>query len=379
MDAGRAGLGAGLGAGLIVDAEVSRGSFTLRVAFTAAPGQVLGVLGPNGAGKSTLLHALAGLTPVARGRIELAGQVIDDARAGTFVEAAGRPVGFVFQDYRLFPHLTVAQNVAFGPRARGAGRQQARSVAGHWLGRLGLDALADRKPGQLSGGQAQRVALARALAGEPALLLLDEPLSALDAGTRLDVQAELRRHLADFPGPCLLVTHDPLEALVLADQLLVLEDGRIVQEGPPAQVARQPATQYVARLVGLNLYEGVADDSGVSLSGGGRLGGGRLGVPGLGLRGDVLVAVRPAAIAVSSQEPRETGCGTAWPAKVTGLTLLAERVRLSLDGQPPALADVTPDAVAELSLSPGCPVWLRVRPGDLEVYPRPDSAAGSVG
>ena len=274
MDAGRAGLGAGPRAGLIVDAEVSRGSFTLRVAFTAAPGQVLGVLGPNGAGKSTLLHALAGLTPVARGRIELAGQVIDDASAGTFVEAAGRPVGFVFQDYRLFPHLTVAQNVAFGPRARGAGRQQARSVAGHWLGRLGLDALADRKPGQLSGGQAQRVALARALAGEPALLLLDEPLSALDAGTRLDVQAELRRHLADFPGPCLLVTHDPLEALVLADQLLVLEDGRIVQEGPPAQVARQPATQYVARLVGLNLYEGVADDSGVSLSGGGRLGGG---------------------------------------------------------------------------------------------------------
>ena len=144
-------------AGLIVNAEVSRGSFTLRVAFAAAPGRVLGVLGPNGAGKSTLLHVLAGLTPVAGGRIELAGRVIDDAGAGTFVEASGRPVGFVFQDYRLFPHLTVAQNVAFAPRARGAGRQQAASVAGHWLGRLGLDALADRKPAQLSGGQAQRV------------------------------------------------------------------------------------------------------------------------------------------------------------------------------------------------------------------------------
>jgi molybdate transport system ATP-binding protein len=370
MDAGRA----GLRAGLVVDAEVSRGSFTLRVAFTAAPGQVLGVLGPNGAGKSTLLHVLAGLTPVASGRIELAGRVIDDAGAGTFVEASGRPVGFVFQDYRLFPHLTVAQNVAFAPRARGAGRQEAASVAGHWLGRLGLDALADRKPAQLSGGQAQRVALARALAGQPDLLLLDEPLSALDAGTRLDVQAELRRHLSDFPGPCLLVTHDPLEALVLADQLLVLEDGRIVQEGPPAQVARQPATQYVARLVGLNLYDGVADDSGVSLSGGGRLG-----VPGLGPRGDVLVAVRPGAIAVTSQEPPDAGCATTWPARVTGLTLLAERVRLSLDGQPPALADVTPEAVAQLSLSPGCPVWLAVRPADLEVYPRPDNAAESVG
>ncbi len=164
------------------------------------------------------------------------------------------------------------------------------------------------------------------------------------------MQAELRRHLSDFPGPCLLVTHDPLEALVLADQLLVLEDGRIVQEGPPAQVARQPATQYVARLVGLNLYDGVADDSGVSLSGGGRLG-----VPGLGLRGDVLVAVRPAAIAVTSQEPPEAGCGTTWPARVTGLTLLAERVRLSLDGQPPALADVTPEAVARAVPQPRLP------------------------
>ena len=356
--------------GLSVDAEVSRGSFTLRVAFTAPPGQVLGVLGPNGAGKSTLLHALAGLTPVGRGRIELAGQVIDDAGTGTFVEAAGRPVGFVFQDYRLFPHLTVAQNVAFGPRARGAGRHQARATAGHWLDRLGLAGLADRKPGQLSAGQAQRVALGRALAGEPALLLLDEPLSALDAGTRLDVQAELRRHLSDFPGPCLLVTHDPLEALVLADRLLVLEDGRIVQEGPPAQVARQPATQYVARLVGLNLWPDVPgldvpglDVPGLDVPG--------LDVPGLDLRGDVLVAVRPAAIAVSSERPAGTDCGLVWPAKVTGLTLLAERVRLSLDGQPPALADVTPEAVADLSLSPGRQVWLAVRGSDLEIYPRP--------
>ena len=219
--------------GLAVDAEVRRGGFTLAVSLAAAPGQVLGVLGPNGAGKSTLLSAVAGLTPVSAGRITLAGQVMDDADAGTFVEASGRPVGFVFQNYRLFPHLTVAENVAFSPRARGLGRRAARSAASHWIDRLGLTDLADRKPGQLSGGQAQRVALARALAGQPALLLLDEPLSALDAGTRLDVQAELKRHLADFTGPCLLVTHDPLEALVLADRLIVLEGGRIVQEGTP--------------------------------------------------------------------------------------------------------------------------------------------------
>jgi molybdate transport system ATP-binding protein len=349
--------------GLVVDAEVRRGSFTLAVTLAAAPRQVLGLLGPNGAGKSTLLSAVAGLTPVSAGRITLAGQVMDDADAGTFVEASGRPVGFVFQNYRLFPHLTVAENVAFSPRARGLGRRAARSAGSHWLDRLRLTDLADRKPAQLSGGQAQRVALARALAGQPALLLLDEPLSALDAGTRLDVQAELKRHLADFTGPCVLVTHDPLEALVLADRLIVLESGRIVQEGTPAQIARQPATDYVAKLVGLNLYAGRADGAQVTLTGGGGFV-----IANRGQRGDVLVAVRPSAIVVSNQHPQPSSARNTWPAKVTGLTLLADRVRLDLEGQPSALVDVTPAAVAELSLDPGSQVWLTVKATDLEVY-----------
>ena len=340
----------------------------LAVSLAAAPGQVLGLLGPNGAGKSTLLSAVAGLTPVSAGRITLAGQVMDDASTGAFVESAGRPVGFVFQNYRLFPHLTVADNVAFSPRARGMGRQAAKSAASHWLDRLGLTDLADRKPGQLSGGQAQRVALARALAGQPALLLLDEPLSALDAGTRLDVQAELKRHLAEFAGPCLLVTHDPLEALVLADRLLVLENGRIVQEGTPAYVAGRPGTEYVAKLVGLNLYDGRADGPAVKLTGGGSLV-----IPDQGQHGEVLVALRPSAVVVSSQRPQATSARNAWPARVAGLTLLADRVRLDLAGQPSALADVTPAAVAELSLSPGSQVWLTVKATDLEVYPRDGS------
>ena len=357
--------------GLLVDAEVRRGSFTLTASLAAAPGQVLGVLGPNGAGKSTLLSAVAGLTPVSAGRITLAGQVLDDAGTGAFVEAAGRPVGFVFQNYRLFPHLTVTENVAFSPRARGLGRRAARSAAGHWIDRLSLTDLADRKPAELSGGQAQRVALARALAGQPALLLLDEPLSALDAGTRLDVQAELKRHLADFAGPCLLVTHDPLEALVLADQLIVLEDGRIVQEGTPALIASKPATDYVAKLVGLNLYAGHADGSRVALAGGGALI-----IPDQGQHGDVLVAVRPSAVVVSSERPLHGSARNTWPAKVAGLTLLADRVRLDLDGQPSALVDVTPAAVAELSLDPGSEVWLSLKATDLEVYPHADRQPG---
>jgi molybdate transport system ATP-binding protein len=357
----------GGGDGLAVDAEVRRGSFTLAVSLAAAPGQVLGVLGPNGAGKSTLLSAVAGLTPVSAGRITLAGQVMDDAEAGTFVEASGRPVGFVFQNYRLFPHLSVGENVAFSPHARGLGRRAARSAATYWIDRFGLTDLADRRPLQLSGGQAQRVALARALAGQPALLLLDEPLSALDAGTRLDVQAELKRHLADFTGPCLLVTHDPLEALVLADRLIVLEDGRIVQDGAPAQVARQPATGYVAKLVGLNLYAGRADGSHVALTGGGTFV-----IAAQGQHGDVLVAVRPSAVVVSNQRPQPSSARNTWPAKITGLTLLADRVRLDLEGEPSALVDVTPAAVAELSLSPGSQVWLTAKATDLEVYPPTD-------
>ena len=288
---------------------------------------------------------------------------------GTFVEASGRPVGFVFQNYRLFPHLSVADNVAFSPRARGQGRQAARSAASYWLDRLGLTDLADRKPGQLSGGQAQRVALARALAGQPALLLLDEPLSALDAGTRLDVQTELKRHLADFAGPCLLVTHDPLEALVLADRLLVLEGGRIVQEGTPALIARQPGTDYVAKLVGLNLYAGRADGA----AGGAQRRRDLRRRRTTGQHGDVLVAVRPSAVVVSTQPPQPSSARNTWPATISGLTLLADRVRLDLDGQPPALVDVTPAAVAELSLrsrQPGLAHRQGHRPGGLPAQRR---------
>ena len=350
------------GPGLDVDAEVARGGFTLRVALHAAPGEVLGILGPNGSGKSTLLKAVAGLLPVSSGRILLDGHVVDETASGAFLDASDRPVGFVFQDYRLFPHMSVLDNVAFSPRVRGGGRHEARAVASSWLDRLGLADFARRRPADLSGGQAQRVALARALAGEPALLLLDEPLSALDARTRLDVQTELSRHLADFTGPCLLVTHDPLEALVLADRLLVLEDGQIVQDGTPAQVASRPATEYVAKLVGLNLYTGDVDGPEVRLRGGGSFV-----VPDHGQHGEVLVALRPSAVVVSTEQPHTSARNT-WPATIVGLSLLTDRVRIDLDGAPATLADVTPAAVSELGLRPGGRVWLSAKATDLEVY-----------
>lgn len=350
---------------LVAAAQVTRGPFTLDVDVVVPPGEVVAVLGPNGAGKSTLLSAVAGLTPVSSGRIELDGEVLDDASTGAFREASERPVGFVFQSYRLFPHLSVRDNVAFAPRAQGLGKAQARAAADHWLARLGLAELSDRRPGDLSGGQAQRVALARALAGDPGVLLLDEPLSALDARTRLDVQTELKRHLSGFAGPCLVVTHDPLEALLLADRLLVLEQGRVVQEGSPADVARRPATEYVAKLVGLNLYAGTADGARVTLDTGGAFV-----VPDHAERGEVLVALRPSAVIVSPHRPDASSVRNTWPATIVGLTMLTDRVRLDLAGSPSALVDVTPAAVAELGLGLGDEVWLSAKATELEVYGR---------
>ena len=294
------------------------------------------MLGPNGAGKTTLLRALAGLTAVSEGSIRLGDLVLDDAATGTFVPAEQRPVGLVFQNYRLFPHLSVRDNVAFSARSRGTSRRQARRHADRYLQQLDLTALAAHKPDQLSGGQAQRVALARALAADPGLLLLDEPLAALDARTRLDVRTELRRHLADFPGPVLIVTHDPLEAMVMTDRLLVIEDGRVVQQGTPAEVARRPATQYVARLVGLNLYPGTLDvrrrDRAARRQAARSPPHRTPRCPPSGT--DVLVAVRPSAIALHTERPEHASPRNVWAGTIAGLELLADRVRAQVDGQP---------------------------------------------
>ena len=342
---------------------VARGAWSLDLDLAVAPGEVVCVIGPNGAGKSTLLRAVCGLTPLTSGRLSLAGVVVDDPVADLLVAAQQRHVGVVFQDYRLFPHLSVRDNVAFGARRSGRSRSTARVQATYWVDRLDLASLADRRPAQLSGGQAQRVALARALASDPAALVLDEPMAALDAGTRIDVRGELRRHLREFPGPTLLVTHDPLDALVLADRLVVLEDGRVTQTGTAHDVARRPASDYVARLLGLNLLRGRADDGDIEVEGGGVLH-----VADYAVTGAVLVAVRPSAIALHVERP--TGSArNVWPGVVEGLEPIGDRVRVTVAGAPSVLVDVTPGAVAELHLTPGEPVWLSAKATELEVYP----------
>ncbi len=350
---------------LDVDGAVRRGPFELEVALRAVPGEVLAVLGPNGAGKSTLLRALTGLLGLDRGVIRLGGAVLDDPGRGVYVPPQERRLGVVFQDHRLFPHLRVLDNVAFGPRARGVRPAAARAGAQIWLQRLGLADLARRHPRELSGGQAQRVALARALACDPAALLLDEPLAALDVQTRAEVQGELREHLGAFAGPTLLVTHDPIEALLLAQRILVLERGRVVQEGTPTEITSRPLTPYVARLVGMNLYPGSGSGDTVTLDGGGTLV--AADVP----SGAVLAALRPAAITLHTEVPHATSARNVWAGEISGLSPLGDRIRISVKGAPPATVDVTAGAVAELDLAPSRAVWLSAKATDVTVYPAP--------
>jgi molybdate transport system ATP-binding protein len=355
---------------LVFDGTVRVDAFTLSGTITAEPGSVLAVLGPNGAGKSTLLRTVGGLLAMDSGRLRLGDRVLDDPARGVLLAPQQRRLGLVFQDHRLFPHLRVLDNVAFGPRSRGVSRAAARRRAHEWLDRLGLAEVAARRPRQLSGGQAQRVALARALAAEPAALLLDEPLAALDVQTRAEVQGELREHLHGFAGPTVLVTHDPIEALLLAARIVVLERGRVAQAGSPAEITSRPLTPYVARLVGMNLYEGRADGAAVRLDSGGTLVGAD--VP----AGRVLVAVRPSAITVHTEPPHGSSARNTWPARVTGLAPLGDRVRVSVDGAPPATVDVTAASVAELALAPGTAIWLSAKATDVSAYPAPARLAG---
>jgi molybdate transport system ATP-binding protein len=273
-----------------------------------------------------------------------------------------RPIGVVFQDYLLFPHLSALDNVAFGPRRHGVDRRTARQQAGDWLARVGLAEFARRKPRQLSGGQAQRVALARALAVHPVLLLLDEPLAALDARTRLDTRAELHRHLREHSGATLLVTHDPLDALVLADRLVIVEDGRVVQEGDAATITAQPRTEYVARLVGLNLYRGRATGRTVDVGDGLAL---TVADP---LHGDAFVAFAPSAVALHPHQPDGSPRNT-WPAVITGLQRHGDNLRVQLDGPIVVSADVTQAAAAYLHLAPGQAVWAAVKATETRAYP----------
>jgi molybdate transport system ATP-binding protein len=327
----------------------------------------LALLGPNGAGKSTALRVIAGLLPASAGHVRVGGRTWDDCGSGVRLATEQRSIGVVFQDYLLFPTMTARDNVAFGLRAKGMDKAAARDIADEWLTRVGLLEQAGQRPAQLSGGQAQRVALARALATTPEVLLLDEPLAALDAGTRMSVRGDLRRHLAEFDGATVLVTHDPLDALVLADHVAVIENGAVVQSGTPQEITRSPRTRYVAQLVGLNLFTGRSDGTSVSLPDGAEL------VTAEAHYGDVFVVARPSSISVHRDVPHGSPRNV-WAATIATVEQHGDLVRLFVTGPPDVIVDVTAAAMADLRLGVGDRVWLSVKATDLTVYDAGESA-----
>jgi len=320
------------------------GSFRLRdVSFALAPGEIFVVLGPSGAGKSVLLETIAGFHRPESGAIRI-GQ-----RDMTAAPPEVRRIGFMLQDYALFPHLTVAQNVQF------ACREDSTRVRG-LLARLGLDQLANRRPGSLSGGEKQRVALARALAMDPALFLFDEPLSALDARTRDSLRDELKTLLRQLNLPAIYVTHDQIEALVLADTMGILHDGALLQVGSPAEIFNAPASEFVARFVGVEtVLEGETlsgSDSDARIAVGDHV---------IHAVGDVtarrvLVCIRPENVALARAPSVASSVRNQFDARVTAVAALGHVFKVTLDCGFPLVAYVTKQSYLELGLAPGAQV-----------------------
>ncbi|MFJ7265155.1 ABC transporter permease [Streptomyces sp. NPDC099050] len=342
------------------EAQVDGGHWPLHATVTgfneltldAEPGTTIAVVGENGAGKTTLLRALLGLTPRAHAELRLGDADVTD------LPPHRRQVAWVPQDGALFPHLSALANTSYGLRARRVPRAAARAEAQAWLDRLGVGHLAHRKPAQLSGGQAQRVALARALAARPRLLLLDEPLASLDQTTRARVRHTLRTHLAGFGGVCLIVTHDPVEAVSLADRVLVLSDGRTLQDAPPSEVTRHPRSPWVARMLGRNAWPGTASADGLELAAGGRL----VVAEALPEGAQALAIIAPEAVSVHRVRPGGSPRNV-WPGTVREITAVGSRLRVLVgsDQAPDLVAEITPEAAAELGIVDGAAVWTSVK------------------
>lgn len=332
-------------------------------------GDVLAVLGPNGAGKSTLLQMIAGLLRPDEGRIELGNTVVTDTSTGVFVPAHARGVAMLSQQALLFPHMSAAANVAYAPRCKGQSRRAARAVARRWLEVVGAEALADRRPAQLSGGQAQRVAVARALAAEPQVLLLDEPLSALDVAAAPAVRRLLRDILREERRTALIVTHDLLDALAVADKVIVVERGRVVESGLVRTVLTSPRSDFGARIAGVNLIQGIVAEPGVIRTAWGTAVSGRGDLD----QGTAAVALfRPTAVAVHLEPPRAS------PRNIIGVTIAemdlhgtVVRVRGAdqPDGGTGLAADITAASAADLDLAPGLAVYFVVKAQEVELHP----------
>ncbi|HEV7888796.1 MAG TPA: ABC transporter ATP-binding protein [Acidimicrobiales bacterium] len=310
------------------------GAFALDARLTVAAGEVVALVGPNGSGKSTLLQA-----------------VVEDNPG----------VGLVFQDRLLFPHLNAVDNVAFGLRRQGMRAGAARAEARRWLERFGVADYAERTPDALSGGQAQRVALARALAPRPGVLLLDEPFAAVDLHGRAEVRRALRAALAEHAGACVLVTHQPIDVLALAGRVVVLEEGRVVQDGSVEEVRSRPRTPWVAEMAGVNLLEGTAGPDGIDI-------GPAVVSASSFVRGPAFAVIHPNSVTLSTRPP-QSSARNVWTGRVAEIDPEGDRARVRVTGAVDLVAEVTAAAVRDLGLSPGVEVWAAVKATEVEVYP----------
>ncbi|OUZ08055.1 molybdenum ABC transporter ATP-binding protein [Aeromicrobium sp. PE09-221] len=349
--------------------EIALGDRGVELRIEIEAGETVAVLGPNGAGKSTLLSTIAGTLRPDRGSARLGTETLfdlDTGGRGSWSQPHARGIALLAQDALLFPHLTVTENVAFGPRSRGVPRRAAREAALRWLDEVGAREYAGRKPAQLSGGQAQRISVARALAAEPRLLLLDEPMAALDVTMVPPVRQMLRRVLADRTS--IIVTHDVLDALLLADRVVVLEDGGVAEEGPTAEVLAQPRSAFGASIADVNLWTGTATADGVRSAGG------------VEMHGVAHAAVVPGHPAIAAFAPRavalylEAPVGSprnVIPARVRELEPRGATVRVHVAGPGGAelSAEVTAAALAELGLVPGTEVVAVVKATEVTTYP----------
>jgi molybdate transport system ATP-binding protein len=333
------------------------------VELTVAEGETLAILGPNGAGKSSVLATIAGLLRPDAGTGTLRGTTLYDQTSNppAWVPPHARGVALMAQRPLLFPHLTVRDNVAFGPVSGGAKRAAARETAMKWLAEVDASDLAARRPVELSGGQAQRVAVARALAAEPTLLLLDEPMAALDITVAPVLRAMLRRVLAGRTA--IIVTHDILDAYTLADRVAVMEAGRIVEIGPTRDVFERPRTPFTAALVGLNLFTGVRTAEGLRTAEGIDL---RASAEATAAGSAVAATVAPSAIRIDTSRPDErTAPATMLETVVTQIEPRGDLVRVRT---PVAMSDISVARVAELQLVPGTRVWVSIPAAAVRLY-----------
>lgn len=353
--------------GALVDARLARHGIDFDLAVD--DGEVLAVLGPNGAGKSTLLNLIAGLLRPDRGRIEVGGKVVTDTCAGTFVPPHARGVVMLSQRAMLFPHMTVAANVAYAPRCQGQSRPAARIVARQWLEAVDAADLAERRPTQLSGGQAQRVAVARALAAEPRLLLLDEPLAALDVATAAALRGLLREILRADGRTAIVVTHELIDALSVADKVAVVEDGRIVESGAVRSVLSAPRSRFAARIAGINLIPGVISEPGVLRT---SWGADVCGIGDLGPGAAAIALFRPGAVAVHLDAPHASPRNVI-AVKIAELHDQGAGVRIrgmdQPDGGTGLAADITAASAAELDLRPGKTVYFVFKTQEVQLHP----------